>query len=91
MLDLLYWENKHETVRLLADYPPTVWGYSFASLACHDSEFQSYTEEVELLKEKIKDMLIHYDKNLIQKIELIDLLCRLDVSYHFENEIKHVD
>uniref|UniRef100_A0A2C9U2Y5 Uncharacterized protein n=1 Tax=Manihot esculenta TaxID=3983 RepID=A0A2C9U2Y5_MANES len=60
-------ENKHETIRLLADYPPTVWGYTFASISSHDSEFQLYTKQVELLKEKMKDMLVQPAKDLIQK------------------------
>ncbi|KAG8633411.1 hypothetical protein MANES_18G101800v8 [Manihot esculenta] len=43
---------------------------------------------MELLKEKMKDVLVQPAKELIQKIEFINLLCRFGVSYHFDNEIE---
>lgn len=51
-------------------------------------EIESYTKKVEVLKEKVKDMLMSSKKDLIKNIEFINLLCRLGISYHFENEIE---
>ncbi|KDP43261.1 hypothetical protein JCGZ_22813 [Jatropha curcas] len=53
-------------------------GYSF-------SKFEEYTKEVELLKEKVKDMLMQSTKDLAEYIELINLLCYLDVFNKFKD------
>ncbi|KAJ9164479.1 hypothetical protein P3X46_024053 [Hevea brasiliensis] len=70
-------------------FSPPVWGYhSFTSFSISDSEYESCTSRVERLKEKVKDMFMADANNPIKKIELINLLCRLGLSYHFENEIE---
>ncbi|XP_065857567.1 terpene synthase 5-like [Euphorbia lathyris] len=80
-------ELEHDVLRGASKNLPTgVWGYSFASISPLDSELESYTKKVDAIKEKVKDMLIQSTKELAN-IEFIDLLCRLGVSYHFENEI----
>ncbi|XP_057997684.1 probable terpene synthase 6 [Hevea brasiliensis] len=79
---------EQEISRPLAYFPPTVWGCDFASLPLFNSEIESYTKKVEVLKEKVKDMLMSSKKDLIKNIEFINLLCRLGISYHFENEIE---
>ncbi|XP_065854928.1 terpene synthase 5-like [Euphorbia lathyris] len=67
--------------------PAGIWGYSFASISPLDSEMESYTKKVDEIKEKVKEMLIQSTKELSYNIEFIDLLCRLGVFYHFEDEI----
>lgn len=50
---------------------------------------QSYTKEVEALKETVYDILLRKSTGeLIDNIEFINLLHCLGVSYHFENEIE---
>ncbi|KAJ4839197.1 hypothetical protein Tsubulata_023146, partial [Turnera subulata] len=51
-------------------------------------EFQFYTCQVQQLKKEVERMLIDSRKDVVKNIEFIDLLCRLGVSYHFENEIE---
>ncbi|XP_057986522.1 probable terpene synthase 6 [Hevea brasiliensis] len=81
--------NKEEEVfRPLANFPPTLWGYSFAKFSFLDPEFESYTKGVEVLKQEVIHMLMQSTEKLADKIEFINLLCRLGVSYHFENEIE---
>ena len=48
---------------------------------------ESYTKRVNKLKEEVRMML---DKMVdpINKLELIDLLQKLGLSYHFEDDIK---
>ncbi|NP_001310688.1 terpene synthase 5 [Ricinus communis] len=84
---LLSAETDQDVARFLANFPPTEWGYSFASLLPQDSEFESHTKELDLVKEKVKDMLMQSRKELTENIEFVNCLCRLGVSYHFESEI----
>ncbi|WCJ20236.1 Terpenoid cyclases/Protein prenyltransferases superfamily protein [Euphorbia peplus] len=81
--------NKQEDILRGAskNLPKGFWGSTFASFSPLDSELESYTEEVEALKEKVKDMLIQSTKELTYNIDFINLLCRLGLSYHFEDEI----
>ncbi|XP_038718868.1 probable terpene synthase 6 [Tripterygium wilfordii] len=76
--------------RPLANFSPSVWNqHDFASFSLEDSAFDSYTEEIEALKVKVKDMLMTSPSNHpVQKIVLIDLLCRLGLSCHFDHEIQ---
>ncbi|XP_057996017.1 probable terpene synthase 6 [Hevea brasiliensis] len=78
-----------DQTKIRSVFPPPVWdSYSFTSFSLLDSEYESWTRRVETLKEKVKDMLMADASNPIKKIELINLLCRLGLSYHFEREIE---
>ncbi|EEF42501.1 probable terpene synthase 8 [Ricinus communis] len=81
-------DEQQDIARRLAKFPSTIWGCSFASFSLKDSEIESYTQQVEELKGKVKDMLMQSTKEITQNIEVINLLCRLGVSYHFESEIE---
>uniref|UniRef100_A0A6N2LMZ8 Terpene synthase N-terminal domain-containing protein n=1 Tax=Salix viminalis TaxID=40686 RepID=A0A6N2LMZ8_SALVM len=78
-------------------FPLTLWGCSFASFPFHKryatsmciAEFESYSRQVEELKENVKDMLMTSKADPVQNIEFINLLCRLGVSYHFDSEIEN--
>lgn len=51
-------------------------------------EFESCSNQVEALKEMVKDMLMASTVDPIEKLYLINSLSRLGVSYHFEIEIQ---
>ncbi|XP_037497842.1 casbene synthase, chloroplastic [Jatropha curcas] len=82
-------KQSETTVRPLANFPSTVWGERLGSLPFDQSGFESLSKQVQLLKEKVKnDMLTASTSDSVEKIILIDSLCRLGVSYHFEEEIQ---
>ncbi|KAH7560637.1 hypothetical protein JRO89_XS10G0058400 [Xanthoceras sorbifolium] len=86
-------ETKQEIVRPLAVFPSNIWKDKyhcfFASTATRLSDFeQTYGSKIEELKDMVKEMLITPLNDPIEKISLINSLCRLGVSYHFETEIE---
>nr|AVT42335.1 casbene synthase [Euphorbia pekinensis] len=74
--------------RPLANFPATVWGDCFSSLNFNDSKFEWYEKQVKVLKENIMVMVCDSACDSVEKIVLIDSLCRLGVSYHFEDAIE---
>ncbi|XP_037496770.1 probable terpene synthase 8 [Jatropha curcas] len=79
---------EQEIIRPLTKYPPSISGFAFADLCAKDLELESYAKEADVLKERVKDMLMQSTQELTQNVEFINLLCRLGLSYHFENDIE---
>jgi (-)-germacrene D synthase len=46
--------------------------------------------QIETLKSNVRDMLVSKTEKPSVKIHLIDSICRLGLSYHFEHEIEQV-
>ncbi|KAK8489182.1 hypothetical protein V6N12_052445 [Hibiscus sabdariffa] len=80
--------HSKEALRPLANYPQGLPVDQFLSPPLNNSAFESYTKQVEALKKTVKDLLVAPTTDPIQKMHLIYSLCRLGVSYHFENEIE---
>ncbi|GMI92261.1 hypothetical protein like AT3G14490 [Hibiscus trionum] len=80
--------HTNEAMRPLANYPQGLSSDQFLSPLFNTSVFESYTKQVEALKKTVEDMLVVPTTDPIEKIHLINSLCRLGVSYHFENEIE---
>lgn len=49
---------------------------------------ETYNKEVEGLKEKVRFMLLSSMSSCDEKLNLIDIIERLGLSYHFSNEIE---
>ncbi|KAI9376903.1 hypothetical protein POPTR_019G023004v4 [Populus trichocarpa] len=81
--------NRQNNSRPEANFPPSLWGCSFASFSFPQAEFESYSRKVEVLKEDVKDMLTASKKDPVEHIEFVNQLCRLGVSYHFDDEIEN--
>ncbi|KAG6714134.1 hypothetical protein I3842_05G188000 [Carya illinoinensis] len=74
--------------RPLATFHPSIWGDYFISYNSKSMEISSESlEKVQRLKEKVQSLLMAPVDDISQKLELIDAIQRLGVSYHFESEI----
>ncbi|XP_044496681.1 (-)-germacrene D synthase-like [Mangifera indica] len=80
---------KQETKRRSADYHPSIWGHHFLSYAS-DSVDTDDNAELLKLKEEIISMLRDDANKPEQKLELVNAIQRLGVSYHFESEIREI-
>ncbi|KAL0001134.1 hypothetical protein SO802_014915 [Lithocarpus litseifolius] len=76
--------------RPLVNYSPSLWGDHFLSYANDSMETNDNLEQVQRLKEEVGKLLMDPIDKSSQKLELIDAIQRLDVSYHFESEIDEI-
>ncbi|KAL9248858.1 (-)-germacrene D synthase-like protein [Drosera capensis] len=76
-------------VRRSANYHPDIWGDRFTTFVSDDEALNTWRVEAEELKEKVRKMLIDENTavNHPKKLDLIDTVLRLGISYHYEQEI----
>ncbi|XP_042059110.1 cis-muuroladiene synthase-like isoform X3 [Salvia splendens] len=70
-------------------HKPSIWADTFTNASFDEKEQQRYSEEIEVLKEKARDMLKAATTPPNQMI-LIDTLERLGLDYLFETEIENI-
>ncbi|KAL0921621.1 hypothetical protein M5K25_008711 [Dendrobium thyrsiflorum] len=77
--------------RRSANYQPSLWDDSYIQSLPDGSLDATQVDLWENLKEEIRH-LIDYDKqnDIVELLEIVDALCQLGISYHFESEIKNV-
>ncbi|XP_044494132.1 (-)-germacrene D synthase-like [Mangifera indica] len=80
---------KEDRNRRSANFHPSIWGDRFLYYASNSVESDDW-EKQQKLKHEIKKMLLAEVNKPAQKLELIDAIQRLGVSYHFETEIDQV-
>ncbi|XP_059640532.1 valerianol synthase TPS8-like [Cornus florida] len=76
------------TLRPLANFKPSLWGDRFSSFDMDNQAYESYSKEIDVLKEEVRSMLVNAKSKTAQKMSLINTLERLGISYHFEKEIE---
>ncbi|KAG7564983.1 Isoprenoid synthase domain superfamily [Arabidopsis suecica] len=76
-----------EINRPLADFPVNIWEDPLISFSVLDPESEINEEKLSSLKETVRELLMASKEKPIENIKLIDALCRLGISYHFEGEI----
>nr|BBC44639.1 valerianol synthase (inactive) [Camellia hiemalis] len=77
-----------EPTRHLAKFPPSLWGDRFTSFTLDKQLSDKYGNEIEVLKEQVRSMVVAGGRKAVEQINLINVLERLGVSYHFEKEIE---
>ncbi|KAL8042389.1 hypothetical protein ABFX02_09G047300 [Erythranthe guttata] len=76
--------------RRSGNYEPPVWGFDFVQSLTSKYKEERYLKRGCELVEQVKKMLLVDEQILIQKLELIDNLQRLGISYHFEEQIHQI-
>ncbi|XP_015062510.1 (-)-camphene/tricyclene synthase, chloroplastic-like [Solanum pennellii] len=81
------------TPRRSGNYKPTMWDFQFIQSLHNPYEGDRYMKRLNELKKEVKKMMMtvegSHDEEL-EKLELIDNLERLGVSYHFKDEIMQI-
>ncbi|WMV12197.1 hypothetical protein MTR67_005582 [Solanum verrucosum] len=80
------YEEEEEIVRPVADFSPSLWGDRFHSFSLDNKVAEKYVEEIETLKEQTRSILMS-GNTLAEKLNLIDIVERLGIAYHFEKQI----
>ncbi|XP_040988311.1 (-)-germacrene D synthase-like isoform X2 [Juglans microcarpa x Juglans regia] len=74
-----------------ANFQPSIWGDHFLSYAYEFLETDvKMRQQIEELKENVRTMLMATVEKPSQKLNLVDAIQRLGVSYHFGNEIQAI-
>lgn len=55
---------------------------------CFNVQEEEYKEELENMKEEVRGLIRANQEDLLTKLELIDVIQRLGLQYHFEAEIQ---
>nr|GMC81500.1 (-)-alpha-terpineol synthase-like [Ipomoea batatas] len=79
----------HNGNRRSAIYKPNIWDDDYVQSRTAIYTEKEFSKRAAELKEGVRKM-VDEKMDPLEKLELVDLLQRLGVSYHFEDEIQHV-
>ncbi|XP_022985195.1 (+)-gamma-cadinene synthase-like [Cucurbita maxima] len=83
--------NTLKVKRPIANFHSSIWKDHFLSLSSEAMKIDVEMEErAKQLKAEVKKMLMISNRNLLEKLSLVDSIQRLSVFYHFENEIDQI-
>ncbi|XP_028795948.1 probable terpene synthase 2 [Neltuma alba] len=79
--------SHRDNTRRCANFAPNIWGNMFLQYASGSKEVDDNVEH-KVQKEKLKKVISSNDQSPSEKLDFIDWVQRLGVSYHFEHEIE---
>ncbi|TYG52592.1 hypothetical protein ES288_D09G040400v1 [Gossypium darwinii] len=81
--------SDQKIVRRSANYHPPIWEYDYIQSLKSDYLAESFNEKAIRLVGEVR-MMLENVMDPVEKLELIDTLQRLGLSYHFQNETKRI-
>ncbi|OIT26964.1 PREDICTED: (-)-camphene/tricyclene synthase, chloroplastic-like [Nicotiana attenuata] len=85
--------SDHNPIRRSGNYEPTTWDFEYIQSIHNDYVGEKYIKRFNKLKKEMKEKMmkmINEGSEELDKLELIDNLQRLGVSYHFHDEIMQI-
>ncbi|XP_061340874.1 myrcene synthase, chloroplastic-like [Gastrolobium bilobum] len=82
-------ESKTSVLRRSANFQPSIWHYDYIQSLRSEYTEEKYSKQSKVLKEEVRVMLCQVVDH-VEQLEMIDVLQRLGVSYHFNDEIRNV-
>ncbi|CAN1179954.1 Probable terpene synthase 3 [Linum perenne] len=83
--------KKDSDQRPTARFHPSPWGDFFLTHVFHSDEVvRDWNEKIEELKLQVLTMLLSPKEGLWEKLNLVDVIGRLGIGYHFEEEIERI-
>nr|WCL15130.1 terpene synthase HlTPS3 [Humulus lupulus] len=85
--ELIFDHESHHDQRRSANYTPTIWKYDFLESLNNKYDSEEYKMQAEKLIEDVRYNIVE-TKDLKTKLELINTIRKLGLTYHFEDQIK---
>ncbi|XP_027908693.1 tricyclene synthase EBOS, chloroplastic-like [Vigna unguiculata] len=82
--------NVNVSERKSANYQPNLWTYDFLQSLKHAYADTRYEDRVKVLQEEVRRMIKDESSDIWHKLELINDVKRLGLSYHYDKEISEV-
>ncbi|XP_019167988.1 PREDICTED: vetispiradiene synthase 3-like [Ipomoea nil] len=84
--------TSNEVVRpAVTKFSPSLWGDEFRYFVFDNEVAKRYAQEIEVLKEQVRSMLVRIrSSKLAEKLNFIDIIERIGISYHFHSEIDEI-
>ncbi|KAK4572350.1 hypothetical protein RGQ29_030690 [Quercus rubra] len=81
--------NSPDILRRSANYQPSIWNHDYVESLRNEYVGETCTRQIHMLKEQVR-MMLHKVVDPLEQLELIEILQRLGISYHLEEEIKRI-
>ncbi|KAK7271342.1 hypothetical protein RJT34_27151 [Clitoria ternatea] len=83
-------EENQAITRRSANFKPSIWTYDYIQSLSSEYKEEKYVEQCRVLREEVRMILCRVEINQLDQLELIDVLQRLGIAYHFNNEIRNI-